>query len=320
MTSDFKMFTMSKSPFHKERNLKGKTKNIAFRLPIEAYEDLKNYFEGVYGEDGALSKGFKDLSYETLDSVCLERKNYNNLNVFMLIPKTDDLDDLHCYSEIFAFIDIDNDIEDDFNVVSRFEDDYNILYNLVDFNEENVPMGIFAHSKEFCLYRLRKDRVCDSFNSLSVGLYSLYPHLTDWINKDLEFYMVRFPLNNYLDVFRNGQYQSLTYNNSHEGAFIFYDLVENRKIYSTIRWDYSPEGKHIFLDFLFYKPEDFSDVIYSVDDDKLTNVYRDIRDTDYRKDGLINFRERLIEDLKLVDEAIRKEFPDEYEKLDDVKL
>ena len=95
---------------------------------------------------------------------------------------------------------------------------------------------------------------------------------------------------------------------------------KNRKIYSTIRWDYSPESNNIFLDFLFYKPEDFSDVIYSVDDDKLTNVYRDIRDTDYRKDGLINFRERLIEDLKLVDEAIRKEFPDEYEKLDDVKL
>lgn len=318
MTSEFKMFTMSKSPFHKERNLKGKTKNIAFRLPIEAYEDLKNYFEGVYGEDGALSKGFKDLSYETLDSVCLERKNYNNLNVFMLIPKTDDLDDLHCFSEIFAFIDIDNDIEDDFNVVSRFEDDYNILYNLVDFNEENVPMGIFAHSKEFCLYRLRKDVVCDSLLSLKVGLYSLYPHLKD---KNLDdFYMVRFPLNNYLDTFRNGQYQSLTYNNSHEGAFIFYDLVENRKLYSVIRWDYSPESNHIFLDFLFYKPEDFSDVIYSAEDEKLNEVYKEIRDTDYRKDGLIVFRERLIEDLKLVDEAIRKEFPDEYEKLDDIKL
>lgn len=306
---------MTNSPFHKQRNLKGKSKPITFRLPLEAYEDLKEYFEGVYEKD-ALSKGMKELSFRALDSVCLERKNYNNLVVFMFIPKTDDIDDLHYFSEIFAFIDLDNDIENNFNVVSQFDDEFNIFYNLVNFNEENMPMGIFAHSKESCLHRLRKDVVCDSFNSLSVGLYNLYPQLKEKDEGLEDFYLVRFPLNNYLDTFRNGQYQSLTYNKEHEGAFIFYDIVENRKIYCTIKWEYSPEGNTIILDYLFYTQEEFSGIVYSIDDDRLIEEYMKIRDSDERKDALLNLRERLIEDIKILDETIEKEYPDEFEKLD----
>ena len=306
---------MTNSPFHKQRNLKGKSKPITFRLPLEAYYDLKEYFEGVYEKD-ALSKGMKDLSFRALDSVCLERKNYNNLNVFMLIPKTDDIDDLHYYSEIFAFIDFDNDIENNFNVVSRFDDEFNIFYNLYDFKEDNLPMGIFVHSRDSCLYRLRKDIVCESFNSLCVGLYSLYPQLKEKDEGLEDFYFVRFPLNNYLDTFRNGQYQSLTYNKEHEGAFVFYDIGDNRKIYCTIKWEYSPESNNFLLDYLFYNEDDFSDIVYSIDDDRLIEEYRKIRDSDERKDALLNFRERLIEDIKIVDEAIKKEYPDEFEKLD----
>lgn len=299
---------MSQSPFSKERNLHGETISVSFRLPKEAYNDLMTHFNDKY-EENAKTKGFKEISLNALDGICTERKCYNHLELFMLIPKSDEFDDLYS-SEIFAFINDETDFKDSFNLVSKFNDDFRLVYELQDFTEENTPLGIFANVKDDCFYKLIRDKVIDSFFSFKFGLNSLYSDL------DLDnCYIVRFPLNNYLDVYRDGQYQGETYNDDHLGAFVFEDIGSDKKIYCKIAWKYSNEHKLISFDLIFTPEDAFVDDIYNTGDEKLIEAVNDVIIGKSRIKKLLKIRKNIANDLSWIDDLIKKEYPDEYEKL-----
>ena len=54
------LYKMKYSPFLKERNMKNKSKAIGVRVPEDVYDDISNYFKGVYG-DNYMSKGINDI-------------------------------------------------------------------------------------------------------------------------------------------------------------------------------------------------------------------------------------------------------------------
>lgn len=302
---NYRTFSMEQSPFHKERDLQGKTELVSFRLPKEAYHDLMNYFEGVY-EDNAKTRGFKQISLNALDKICSERKTYNNLEVYMLLPKSDDIDVLNSCSQIIGFIDTEVDFNSSFNLVSVFNDDYNLVYDVRDFVESEFPMGIFSNTKEPRIYRTNWDTLY-SFDLLVYRLNELF----DLDVEDCSF--VRFPLNNYLDVCRDGQYQNQSFNYEHQGAFVFNDVYTNNKYYCTVSWYYSNNA--MTFDFFFETVEDFSQQIYSRKDKKLINALNDVIIDKNRKEKLLTIRKGLANDLSYIDDLLKEEFPTEYEKL-----
>jgi hypothetical protein len=306
--SEFKTFRTYQSPFHKERNLQDKTTSVSFRLPTEAYNDLMDYFNNIF-DSNAKTNGFKKISLNALDMICSERKTYNNLECFMLIPKTDDIGELYD-SEIIVFINDDIDFENDFNLVSKFNDDYNLVYSLYDFTEENVPFGIFTNVRESCLYRLRKDFALESWYSFTSALGTLYKDL----NLD-DCYIVRFPLNNYLDVFRDGQYQNETYKDDHIGAYVFEDISSKRKIYCKIVWNYTHEMNLISFDLIFEPESEFINDIYKMNDKRLNEAINDVITDKHRIDVLLEIRKNIEDELSFVDEILKNEYPDEYQKL-----
>ena len=82
MQESFKGFPMKQSPYHIDRS--SKKQHLTFRIEEKAVEDLKKHFKTT--SDDGLSEGLRKLCFKELDNLCLERKTFNNLECFMLIP------------------------------------------------------------------------------------------------------------------------------------------------------------------------------------------------------------------------------------------
>ena len=302
---EYRTFHTKQSPFHKERDLQGKTELVSFRLPKEAYQDLMTYFEDVY-DDNAKTRGFKQISLDTLENICSERKTYTNLEVYMILPKSDSIDDLNFYSQIIGFINTDVDFHDKFNLVSTFEDDYKIVYDVRNFEEGEFPMGIISNTIEPCIYRTN--------SHTTHSFFLIKDRLSQLFDIDVEnCSFVRFPLNNYLDVFRDGQYQDQSYNKEHRGVYVFNDMYTNKKYYCIVEWYY--DNLAITFDFYFESVDDFSQDIYSRKDARLIDSFNEVLMDKNRKEKLLTIRNGLAEDLSYIEGLIKEEFPSEYEKL-----
>jgi hypothetical protein len=274
---ELRTLPMRKSPFHQEIK-NSKTKSVSFRLPIDAHDRLMKYFEANY-DFNAKTKGLNDLCFKQLDMLCDERKTFNNLECFMLLPKyTNDPDKLSISSQIIAIVNTECDFRKGFNHQSPFNHDYKIDYTLSDFNFENFPMEIIANTKDSCVYRTNiKD--LNSFYTFKDRQSQLYYDYRFNQNEDLpnlnveDCYFVRFPLNNYLDVYRNGQYQKDNFNDFHEGIYAFYDLEAHSYLYCIIEWSYSLEMDLITFDLHFVKHDDVIQKIYDAKDEKLNETF-----------------------------------------------
>ena len=144
---DYRVFSMNKSPFHDDNLAESKRETRkTIRLPTEAYEQLESYFEA---NNLDFSKGIRSVCYEKLDTICNERKTFNNLEVFMLIPKSTIEDELINKSQIIAIVNTECDFRSDFNHLRKFNDDYNLVYVLNDFEAKNFPMHIIQYTKEY---------------------------------------------------------------------------------------------------------------------------------------------------------------------------
>lgn len=323
--SDIKTFLMNKSPFY-DVNAKrdsNTTKVVTFRLPIEAYNKLMNYFEDIYVEN-AKTKGFNHLAYKQLEMICDERKTFNNLECFMLIPRvkalegedeTDvylkTLDVLNNYSEIIAIVNTDCDFIDDYNHSLEFHDEYNLVYQLNSFNDRDFPMSILRFTKDSCVYRTNKADL-NSFYTFKDRQRELYHDNYNGNSLDVEdCYFVRFPLNNYLDEFRDGQYQDKSFENSHEGIFAFQELSSKLNLYCVINWDYSRENKCVVLEYYFMDREDFLKSIFETLDEKLIEASSNAVDDKHRYEVLHRYKDNLEFQLSLVNQIIENGFPDE---------
>lgn len=325
---DFRLLPMRKSPFHDDSLANSKSdKRPTIRIPSEAYERLNNYFEA---NNLDFSKGIRSLCYDKLDTICNERKTFNNLEVFMLIPKIKidniDLDDmesavnlyyniLNTTSQIIAIVNTECDFREDFNHVRRFEDDYNLSYEMKEFNAENFPMNILRNTKDSCVYRTNKKDLNSfyTFKDCQSQLYddNRFSTMEDMFSLGVDdCYFVHFPLNNYLDEFRNGQFQQKDFSNSHEGVYVFEARNGLFKHYCFINWDYSKENDNISFELYFSDSEFFLDEVYKTKDEKLIYSALGVINGDNRRKRLEEYKQRLSDEIDYVNHLLEKSIDD----------
>ena len=132
-------------------------------------------------------------------------------------------------------------------------------------------------------------------------------------------------LNNYLDGYRDGQYQAQLYNNEHLGVYIMntlIDLEDTEKLkvllFMTIKWRYFNDIESIDLNPQFFKERELLSYISDVKDKELSSKAFKIVYGEDTKEYLVNMRKSLVEDLntvkrliKSIDEKLENEFPEE---------
>ena len=311
---DFRTLPMNKSPFHDDKLSNSKSdKRPTIRIPIEAYNQINRYFEE---NNMNFSEGVRSLCYDKLDTICNERKTFNNLEVIMLIPKINkdkiDLTDvesavneyyhiLNSYSEIIAVINTECDFRRDFNHLRKFDDDYNLVYEAKEFNPQNFPMHILQNTKESKVYRTNQSTL-NSFHSFKDRQSELYPNL----NVD-DCYFVRFPLNNYLDEFRSGQFQQREFSNAHEGAFIF-EIEIDLKYYCFIDWSYFRDTESLYFEIYFSSQDDFITEISNSNDNKLIKAAFYVVNGEYGIERLKVIKSELLSQVETIDDVL-KDYP-----------
>ena len=247
MTNDKKMINgwisdvlpINQSPFHKDSHYEkyirdAPMEKISFRIPKTAYNDLLTYFKGMGMEK---SEGFKKILTDKLEMINTSKRTiFNNSELIMVIPKTRSLSELNDKSFILTLYNVKTDFKKGFIYQDGFNKTFNINYELEDFGFF-FPMDI--------LRNLNKDVI---FNSASSNPYvkgdfqEYHKRLEEFHELMLsDCYFVRFPLNNYLDINRDGQYQSSRLKGWHEGIYAFDDFNQYR-LHFKLEWRYDNSG------------------------------------------------------------------------------
>lgn len=295
----FKSFYVKESPFHKEYpNYKGHPTSKAlrkkkkrwempnaktFRLNPYIQDDLENHFKKL---NMNWTEGMSLMIQDYLDRICLQRQTFNHLEVIMLIPKTDDIDELVNKSKVIAYINTKTDFNDYYIHNDGFEGEYNLVYELKPFDELRFPLNIIRETKESCVINTSKED-CDSFDRFKASQKELYSDFQDDEGNDCgldldDCYFVRFPLNNYIDSFKNGEYSHDSFKKDHMGLYVFHDPFVKinkgkdyeRKILFVIDWHYLSDISKIEWNFAFGEREGVLNWI---------NQYRDKNEDDYDK-------------------------------------
>lgn len=108
-------------------------------------------------------------------------------------------------------------------------------------------------------------------------------------------------VNNYFDIYRDGEFQSDILNNTHVGAYVFVDYsfyVEgktlNRKLYCIVQWNYKFNVLNIDFEFCsyerfmwYFKDDEIHD--NGVIDEVIVNIFSD----EDRKETLLNMRGKI---------------------------
>jgi len=301
MRTHFQRFNAKESPFHKEYNEKGTKNNpkLDVRLSIKAQKDLKKHFEELYGtKDGAFSKGIQMICHDYLDKLCFEKKIFEHLEVIMLIPKSDNLKVLDVKSHIIAFVNHDVDFNEHYISSHREGEDY-LAYDLMDFKEMNFPMNLLKETVDSNVIFTPKEYL-NSFNNFKQRQKELYQDL------DIDdCYFVRFPLNNYLDEYIDGQFHHRTFKGNHIGLILLEDIIADRKIFMIVDWFYESDfTKTISIDYQFAEGEELLDWIkndYDEEDSAMVrSAFKRFHDNEYRQSRLKLLEESLIEKLEIV--------------------
>lgn len=296
---------MDKSPFYKESHhekyKRGKEQpKPSFRIPESAYNDLMRYFKanGMNETDG-----FRQLVWDKLESINTfrERRCFNQIEFIMLIPRNADIISMTENSRIIALYNTESDFIKKFNHQNGFKKDFNYHYDLNYFNEGffRKEMQIINSTKESKVFRVNKNdlREWDRFYS---RLEKLIEEDEEWDLNLADCYFVRCPLNNYLDVKREGQFQSSVYRGDHEGIYVFYDSWKKR-FYCHIYWNYDLESRSIAFKVYFITMEEFMMTLKDADFRPLRESYGDLEHSEYEKkrlDSFIKGQEEILDFLR----------------------
>ena len=301
---NYKVFEVENSPFREEYH--GRKMPLNVRLEEDARKLLKEHFEGIYGkrkEDEAMTKGMTKLCHDYLETLCLERKNFNHLEAIMLIPKTIDLDELDSKSEIIAFINTKYDFENFYHHVRSFEGNYELTYELKEFNQGNFyqVLEMLKNTKESCLFKTKKEDL-KSFETFKAKQNELYPRL------DLDdCYFVRFPLNNFMDNQKDGvNHHYKIWKNNHMGALVFHFLNENIELLLLIDWYYLAEVRQeVKIDFQFAPENFFVESLMESGDDKLIEALDGVMAQDFRQRKLKEMKSEYSRRLNIIDKLLQ---------------
>ena len=314
-------FTIDKSPFKFERNYNAKNISKSFRLPEDVYNEIMKYYDSIHGESNNLTKAFNSIAIEKLDNICRERKSFQDLNILMLIPESDDVEVLNKESKIIGFFTIDDvsKLNQELLVRDESDDEIMIKHNLARSTiKESYDIIQFINPK--CFDFNMND--VSSFDDFKIRLNKAYPRI------DLsKAYIVQVELNNYFDIYRDGEFQSYMLNNLHMGAYVFFDyelegdIARNRKLYCFIRWNYNSNVLNI--DFNFVSNAHFFNSFK--EDDKVDNkaindeINFILNDEDRKKtllemkDNLKQISDDIYEQLDYVYTILEKEYPEVFD-------
>ena len=305
---DWDFLATSKSPFYKESHhdkyKRGKQSvKVDFKIPETAYNDLMKYFKA---NGKSKTEGFEEMVWKKLETInTFRQKCFNNIEFIMLIPKTDDIAELTDKSRVIALYNTDCDFVDGFNYeYGGFDKSFNYQYDLSQFGKGffGMEMLILNSTKETSV---RNGRV-------TLG------DLTDWdsffarleeIGKEEEWdlnlrdcYFVRCPLNNYLDVNRDGQFQSPNRNGDHKAIYVFNDF--KKSLFCIIDWRYTQSslGNGDISFYTYFVPMgEFIKILSESNYKPLRDSIADINNSEYNKralEVLIDGQEKWLELLK----------------------
>jgi len=299
---DFQDLRMNKSPFYKDSH-HGKYKHgnpqekVSFYIPKTAYNDLMKYFKS----NGLnLTDGFNQMVSDNLAMINTSRRTvFNNIEFIMLIPKSASVIEMTEKARVIALYNTDCDFTDDFNYQYGFDSKFNYQYDLRTFGEGffRKEMRIINSTKESPVMNVNKGDL-ENWNSFYSRLNELN-RIEKWdLNLD-NCYFVRCPLNNYLDINRDGQFQSPTYDGKHEGIYIFNDL--QRRLFCLVNWSYSHENQSISFEIFFIIILEFMRILEEADFKPLRESYSNLENSAFdkeRMDNLIKSQEQFLEFLK----------------------
>lgn len=302
MQESFKGFQMKQSPYHIDRA--SKKVKPSFRIEKKAVNDLEKHFK----KQGLnFSEGMRNLCFKELDNLCLDRKTYNNLECFMLIPKTDDVFMLNNKSQVIAIVNTEADFKETYNHKRPFNDDYNLTYDLIDFEGKYIidDLKILQNTKDSCVYNTSMNdlRVFDLFRDRQRELYDDVGENFD-LNVD-DCYFVRFPLNNYLDELIEGQYQHKEYKENHIGVYVLHDVVRERKLFLLTNFYYLSEYEtQMQIDIELADERKFVQNILQSKDDKLIEAMKEALSDKHRKNKLLELKQRMERNLLVINDMI----------------
>ena len=317
-------FIIDDSPFKFKRNYNAKNISKSFRLPEDVYNEIMRHYDSIYGGENNIAKAFRDITLEKLDNICRERKSFQELNILMVIPKTDDINELNEKSEIIGFFSPDDFKDINHKILMRDEGDENpmmIKHNLTSHRSNEEYYEFIKYINPKCFNFNMKE--VSSFKEFETKLNETYPQI------DLsDSYIVGLEVNNYFDIYRDGEFQSDILNNTHVGAYVFVDYslnyegkTINRKLYCIVQWNYRFNVLNIDFEFcsydklmLYFKKDEIND------NESIKKVIRNIYFDEDRKEALINSKkeitlliERLNKNLDRVNDMLKKDFPDVFE-------
>lgn len=228
-------FEIKQSLFYKERDLKtsGKDKPIHSRIAPEVKEDLNDYFMKRYNTtEGVSSKFIHELIVEFLNNITLEKKSFENLHIILLLPKTQDPDELELKGEIVGVLEGEDVLKNPFKYAHGDRNKFNFIFNLEEFNERNYNYLLLLNRKKERLFFQVSQDIQDDFFKVKSRLSEVYHEL------DLdECYYTIVNVNNYLDVLNEGQYTSNWSSFHHEGFIVLLDPLDKlQRLCLSISW------------------------------------------------------------------------------------
>lgn len=306
MQESFKGFSTRQSPYHIDRSSK-KDVHLTLRIEKKVFEDLEKHFE--ISDDDSFSEGLRNLCFKELDNLCLDRKTFNNLECFMLIPKTDDIFMLNNKSQVIAIVNTETDFKETYNHKRPFNDDYNLTYDLIDFEGKYIidDLKILQNTKDSCVFNTSMNdlRHFVLFRDRQRELYDGVGENFD-LNVD-DCYFVRFPLNNYLDEWSEGQYQHKEYKENHIGAYVLHDVVREKKLFLLTYFYYLSEYEvQLQIDIELVDEEKFMHHILQSEDDKLLEAVKESLSDKHRKNKLLELKQKMERNLLVINDMIDK--------------
>ena len=302
MQVSFKGFSTRQSPYHIDRA--SDKKHLSARIDKKVLDDLEKHFKN---QGLNFTEGLRMLFIKELDNLCLDKKTFNNLECFMLIPKTDDVLMLNNKSQVIAIVNTEADFKETYNHKRPFNDDYNLTYDLIDFESKYLidDLKILQNTKDSCVYNTSMNdlRHFEVFRKRQKELYSGNGENFD-LNVD-DCYFVRFPLNNYLDELSEGQYQHKEYKENHIGVYVLHDVVRERKLFLLTNFYYLSEYEvQLQIDIELADERKVMHHILQSEDDKLLEAMKEALSDKHRKDKLLELKQKRERNLLVIDDMI----------------
>ena len=266
-------FELKTSPFHKIDEFKpaksGERVSVRTDIAPEDYRFVEKYINNREGFDN--SKFVKELIKDFLNNFALDKRSIDDIYFILLLPKTQDPEDMEIEGEIVGLIEDENAFYTGNPLkYHKTKNEFNFIFYLDEFNERGYKdLLMLYHGKEALFFDVSKD-IQHDFLKVKKRLSEVYHEI------DLdECYFTLVNINNYLDVLNEGQY---TYRDSkvyHEGLITLITPSHELKVCMTCQWCYFNDN--IEVSFIVEDEGEFNEsIIYRANNPEIKNEYYSI--------------------------------------------